>query len=71
MPSRGYVRGLFNVGPQNGKSEYSFTSLESAVANAMYFYGENRPKLWTVKKLLIILFSAIIGFIVGYLLVKK
>jgi hypothetical protein len=71
MPSRGYVRGLFNVGPQNGKSEYSFTSLESAVANAMYFYGENRPKLWTVKKLLFILFSAIVGFVVGIILSKK
>lgn len=71
LPSRGYVRGLFTVGPQNGNSEYTFTSLESAISNAMHFYGENRPKLWTVKKLLLFVFSAIIGFIVGYLLVKK
>lgn len=43
MRSRVY-KNLYNVGTQNGKSGYSFTSLESAVANGIYLVNELMPE---------------------------
>jgi|LakMenEpi02Apr12_1017379.scaffolds.fasta_scaffold03354_1 hypothetical protein len=45
---------LYNCGMQNGKSEYSFTSLESAVINAMSLIHDLIPeskKDWKIKEI--------------------
>ena len=36
---------LYNCGVQNGNSSYSFTSMESSVANAMHLATELQPDL--------------------------
>ena len=36
---------LYNCGVQNGTSSYSFTSMESSVANAMHLATELQPEL--------------------------
>lgn len=45
---------VYSVGTHNGNSEYNFTTLESAVINAIYFYNKeicNEPtKLFSIKK---------------------
>ena len=55
------INNLYNVGTQNGKSNYAFTSMESAVQNAVNLlqtefginYGIRNG--WTVNQLLIVL----------------
>jgi len=37
---RGSIQGLYNIGTHNGNSYYSFTSMESAVGNAIHFVSE-------------------------------
>lgn len=34
------IENLFNVGTHNGKSEYAFTAIESAITNALVFLGD-------------------------------
>ena len=43
LPSSGKIPNLYNVGTQNGKSLYNFTSFESAVTNAIAFVNEKYP----------------------------
>lgn len=55
------IRGLYNAGTQNGKSQYAFTSMETAVVNAHALAHELEPDLrskypiivpWTLNELL-------------------
>lgn len=51
LSSKGITRNLFQVGTQNGNSKYSFTSLESAVTNAIVFANYIEPvTLKIIKK---------------------
>ena len=69
-----------SIGPHNGKSDYSFTSLESAVENAYMYLRENyhitvkhlKPdRLWTIRDFLLIsLVIFIIGVMVIVILIK-
>jgi len=46
MPNRSVLYdNLYNCGVQNGNSSYSFTSMESSVANAIYLATELQPEL--------------------------
>lgn len=64
------IRGLYNVGTQNGKSQYAFTSMETAVVNAHALAYELEPSLqskypiivpWTLNQLLgVVLFVIVI-----------
>ena len=46
MPNRSVLYdNLYNCGVQNGNSSYSFTSMESSVANAVYLATELQPEL--------------------------
>jgi hypothetical protein len=48
-----YIDNMYNLGTHNGKSLYKFTSLESAVSNAVYLsqlmYPELKNKLGVIK----------------------
>lgn len=74
------IDNLYTLGTQNGKSHYSFTSLESAVSNSMYLSGLLYPelkekykiiKLTTVRDVLyyIIIFIIILLIILNILYV--
>ena len=39
------IKNLYNCGTHNGKSSYNFTSMESAVSNAIYLVNKLQPKL--------------------------
>lgn len=45
LPCTGTIKNLYNVGTQNGKCKYAFTSIETAVANSMYLAGIIEPEL--------------------------
>lgn len=46
VPNRSALyENLYNCGVQNGNSSYSFTSIESSVANAAHLAGELQPEL--------------------------
>jgi hypothetical protein len=45
MPSN-FVRGIDSVGCHNGHSSYNFTSMESAVQNALVYLGKTPAKAW-------------------------
>ena len=51
LPFTGTIPNLFNVGTQNGKQIYKFTSLESTVTNAVYLSHILYPKLRHVYKI--------------------
>jgi hypothetical protein len=51
FPFVGKIPNLFNVGTQNGKHLYKFTSMESAVTNAVYLSHMLRPRLKNVYKI--------------------
>lgn len=68
LPSVGKVGGLYNAGTQNGESQYSFTSMETAVVNAVslanklggeYFSIETQ---WTLNSR--ILFAVVILLVI-------
>ena len=44
LPTHGSIYNLYNVGTQNGKSPYNFTSFESAVSNSISFVNNVLPK---------------------------
>lgn len=48
-----FVKNMYNVGTQNGKSLYKFTSLESAVSNGVYLSKLIYPELNNDKKIFI------------------
>jgi len=56
--------GLFSVGTHNGLSDYKFTSMESAVQNALAFCGKKRRRCVHVSDLLRILATLIFAFLV-------
>jgi hypothetical protein len=50
MPNRSVLfDNLYNCGVQNGNSSYSFTSMESSVANAVHLAKELQPELKELK----------------------
>ena len=51
FPFAGKIPNLFNVGTQNGKHIYKFTSIESAVTNAVYLSHMLKPRLKNVYKI--------------------
>lgn len=55
---------LYTVGTHNGRSSYAFTTMESAVQNAMAFLeNESIQSTWTVKQVLgLVLMSALFLF---------
>jgi hypothetical protein len=68
------IRGLYNVGTQNGKSQYAFTSTETAVVNAHALAHELEPSLhseypiivpWTLNQLLGVVILLIITIIIA------
>lgn len=73
------IPSLYNLGTHNGNSLYNYTSIESAITNAMNLSFELYPELknkykikkifWTVKNVLFILliFIIILLFILSYL----
>lgn len=70
IPFEGNVKGLYNVGTHNGKHFYKFTSLESAVTNAIYLSHLLYPQLkkkYVIQKLTTI--SDIIINIIVFLMV--
>jgi hypothetical protein len=73
LPSHGSITGLYNVGTQNGESQYSFTSMETAVVNAValankiggeYFSIETQ---WTLNSriLFVVVVICIIYFLIN------
>lgn len=61
LASHGTVPGLYTVGSHNGQSWYDFTSMESAVCNALAFCN-TQPRVqlpilaaWTLKQLVLLL----------------
>jgi hypothetical protein len=51
---------VYNLGTHNGKSYYSFTSLESAVTNALFLAKTLKLKTFTPKKLTTIIYIILI-----------
>jgi hypothetical protein len=50
VPNRSVLyENLYNCGVQNGNSSYSFTSMESSVANAIHLATELQPELVDLK----------------------
>lgn len=47
------IRGLYNAGTQNGKSQYAFTSMETAVVNAHALAHELEPSLQSKYPILV------------------
>lgn len=71
---RGKIQNLYNVGTQNGKSLYHFTSFESAVTNAISFSHEIEPNTkkilsisapFSIRKLVYIFFLIIVILIMA------
>lgn len=67
LASSGKISNLYNVGTQNGKSLYQFTSFESAITNAIAFVNSQHnmeiiplSEPYTIKKLLYILIFLIV-----------
>lgn len=55
---------LFSVGTHNGLSDYKFTSMESAVQNALAFCGKKRAKCVHASDLIRILMTLIFAWVV-------
>ncbi|MGA1563859.1 MAG: FAD-dependent oxidoreductase, partial [Pontimonas sp.] len=49
-----HVEGLATVGCANGRSRYPFTSIESAIQNAMVFCGHRPRHPWTIRSIAIV-----------------
>lgn len=45
IPFYSSINNVYNVGTHNGKSYFSYTTIESAVSNAMYLAGELYPEV--------------------------
>lgn len=68
--------GLYNVGTHNGKSEYAFTSMQSAMENAVYLLKDlgypqlmqkyTPNKLITLRRVLFILIIVLLGAFMYY-----
>jgi hypothetical protein len=72
------VSGLYNLGTQNGKSQYSFTSMETAVVNATALAHELEPETrvhpivyaWTVNYLIAVIVIVIVCIIAVWVWVR-
>jgi uncharacterized protein with NAD-binding domain and iron-sulfur cluster len=66
IPSRTNIKNLYNVGTHNGHSSYAFTSMESAVQNAMVLSNHilnQRNKLHTLYTLNYVAVAVVIAII--------
>jgi hypothetical protein len=64
------IKNLYNCGTHNGKSDYAFTSLESAVTNGMELTKKLEPKINLIIKKPITILSLLLKIIIiliGYL----
>ena len=77
-----HIENLYNLGTHNGKSYYKFTSLESAVSNAVVLSKELYPSLkgnnfiklssgFTVSQSVRILLLGLIIYLIYYFIIKK
>ena len=73
LPFKSSIKNLYNVGSQNGQSDYSFTSMESAVSNAITLAHILDPdckkkfkiqKLFKLKYLILIIMIIILSIII-------
>jgi NAD(P)-binding Rossmann-like domain len=72
IPHETGVAGLYNVGTQNGKAQFSFTSLETAVVNAHSLAHLLDPKTqqwpiinaWTLNQILLIVLVVVLSIII-------
>ena len=82
LPFESSIKNLYNVGSQNGKSDYSFTSLESAVSNGISLAHIIDPdckqkfrlqKLFKLKDLILLFIIGIasIIFILSFINIKN
>jgi len=77
LPATGDVTGLYNAGTQNGQAVYSFTSMESAVVNAVELARLLDPEVsfskvvpWTLNQrittILILLIIILVCIFIGW-----
>lgn len=72
LPQSGTIVGLYNVGTQNGKSKYAFTSMETAVVNAVELAqtlgGENLGVAyqWTLNERIMLIFIIVLMIVIIY-----
>lgn len=80
LPNHGKVENLYNVGSHNGNSMHEFTTLESAISNALILAYKLEPPtirkypfqtFWTLRHVLKILVLFIIGFFLFLVLFVK
>ena len=70
IPFQSKIENLYNLGTQNGYSDYAFTSMESAVSNSVAFVNQvERQDLqvhqgWKLNTLLQLFFGLLIYFII-------
>ena len=69
LPFSNKISNLYNVGTHNGKCKYAFTSMETAVANAIYLAGIMDPgvkkiyrikNIFTIRNLVLIIILSIL-----------
>ena len=82
MRGNNIIDNMYNLGTHNGKSYYKFTSLESAVSNAVVLSKELYPSLkgnnfiklssgFTVSQSVRILLLGLIIYLIYYFIIKK
>jgi len=79
IPFNSYIPNLYNLGTQNGHQSYKFTSMESAVTNAMYLAHELDPRtknnykikrLFTFTKLILLILISILTIILFIVIIN-
>lgn len=75
------VKNFYNLGTHNGKSLYKFTSLESAVSNAVYLSNELYPELkesnikiiksTSLSDILTLIILVIISYLIYYSIIRR
>jgi hypothetical protein len=80
IPFNSSINNLYNLGTHNGKSYISYTTIESAVSNAIYLAGELYPEVMsnyrvyrgiTGKNILMVIILIIFVILYYYLLTYK
>lgn len=80
IPFYSSINNVYNLGTHNGKSYISYTTIESAVSNAIYLAGELYPEVMsnyrvyrgiTGKNILMVIILIIFGLLYYYLLTYK
>lgn len=77
VPFETKIDNLYNVGTHNGKSSYAFTSMESAITNAIMLYNlltksnYSISSMWQLTDVIQLLFLISITFLIVYLVKGK